>query len=281
VILKNSRLTQILISNGSDNYVKWWLVVSSERSTVSPPNRPLQSVSFVGPATAAVLEREGYDTTAITDKRVSYRLLVDVGVNPGVAAKIRREHSLSWSFRSGGDLDRRSAQIRGLGSAEAAWVAASAGNWENADESPEADDTDEQTEAVDTDGSTEAVDTGEQTEAVDTDGNPNGDLGWAAERTPWPTHSESVNPAVAGGTDASEDAISAEAAWRARSKPTPVDELAVVDAAAADRLGEAGITSVRSLATANPQQVADVLELPVPVVDEWYQAARNAVGCSE
>lgn len=212
----------------------------------------LQSVRFVGPATAAALADSGYDVTAITDKRVSYRLLVDAGVNPGVAAKIRREHSLSWSFDSGGDLDRRSTQVRGLGAAEAEWVAASAGDW-----TAEA--------AVDTDE-------GDRDESdADEDG-----AGWPTEPTPWPTHGESVAVDTAAATDGSGDAISAEAAWRARSKPTPVGELAAVDEAAVDLLAEAGINSVRSLATADPEHVADVLGLSKDVVDGWYRAARDA-----
>ena len=232
-------------------------------SSDSPESATVESVTavrFVGPATAAVLEREGYDATTITDKRVSYRMLVDAGVNPGVAAKIRREHSLSWSFDSGGDLDRRSTQVRGLGSAEAEWVAASAGDW--ADESAGDDSETDDDSAVDDDSET------------DDDGEP-------TALPPWPTHGEAVDsPAVdtatAATADGSGDAISAEAAWRARSKPTPVTELEGVDEAAADQLAEAGITSVRSLATADAEHVADVLELTKGVVDGWYRAARDA-----
>jgi hypothetical protein len=231
--------------------------VSSEDETETG-EPPLQSVRFVGPATAAVLERDGYDATAITDKRVSFRMLVEAGVNPGVAAKIRREHSLSWSFSSGGDLDQRSTQIKGLGAAEAEWVAASAGDWE----------ADSEESTVDSD----KPDSDETTETTDE---------WGVDRTPWPTHGESVD-AVTGerpgdaATDGSGDAISAEAAWRARSKPTPVAELEGVDSAAVEHLAEAGINSVRSLATADPEHVADVLELSKEVVEVWYQTAREA-----
>ena len=233
--------------------------MSSDSPESSTVEAALESVRFIGPATAAVLEREGYNATAITDKRVSYRMLVDAGVNPGVAAKIRREHSLSWSFDSGGDLDRRSTQIRGLGSAEAEWVAASAGDWEA---ESTVDETDNEAE------------TNDSVPADDT-----------SEPTPWPTHGESTvaNTATtdeAATTDGSGDAISAEAAWRARSKPTPVTDLDAVDEAAAERLAEAGITSVRSLATADPEHVADVLGLKKWVVDEWYRAAREAYDSS-
>jgi len=226
--------------------------VSSDGTESSTVETGVESVRYVGPATAAVLDREGYDATAITEKRVSYRMLVDAGVNLGVAAKIRRENSLSWSFDSGSDLDRRSEQIRGLGSAEAEWVAASAGDWE--DNSTAADEPDSTDEADDS---------------------------WGTDVKPWPTHGESsvVETATtdeAATTDGSGDAISAEAAWRAQSKPTPVTDLDAVDEAAAEQLAEAGINSVRSLATADAEHVADVLELSEAVVDEWYWAARDA-----
>ena len=229
----------------------------------------LQSVRFVGPATAAALADHGYDATAITDKRVSYRVLVEAGVNPGVAAKIRREHSLSWSFDSGGDLDRRSAQVRGLGAAEAEWVAASAGDW--------AADTDI---AGDADSDVAAGANRDETDADESDDAE----GWPNDATPWPTHGEAdtadIGVAATAATDGSGDAISAEAAWRSRSKPTPVTDLTAVDEAAADRLAEAGITSVRSLATANPEHVADVLEISQELIDGWYRAAQDAYGQS-
>lgn len=198
-------------------------------------DQPLQSLRFVGPSTAAVLDREGYDATAITGKRVSYRMLVEAGVNPGVAAKIRREHSLSWSFSSGGDLDRRSAQVRGLGRAEAAWVAASAGDWEATTEQS-TDDSD----ATETEAS-----------------------------TAWPTHGELETRPVT-------DPIIAEAAWRARSKPTPVSDLEGVDSEAVELLAEAGIISVRRLASIDVDEIVDVLEVAESDVRAWHDAARAA-----
>ena len=220
--------------------------MSSDSANPGSIERPLESIRFVGPSTAAVLRREGYDATAITDKRVSYRRLVDAGVNPGVAAKIRREHSLSWSFRSGGDLDRRSAQVRGLGSAEAAWVAASAGDWESANE-PSTDELTDESAADETPARPPST----------TD-----------EPTPWPTHGQT--------TETQREAVSAEAAWRARSTPTPVGELEAIDVETVDLLAEAGISSVRQLAAIDSERVADVLELPSTVVEEWSQAARAA-----
>ena len=203
--------------------------MSSESANPVGVDRPLQSIRFVGPSTAAVLDREGYDATAITDKRVSFRMLVDAGVNPGVAAKIRREHSLSWSFQSGDDLGRRSAQVRGLGSAEAAWVAASAGDWEAKGGSERTDD------ATGGGGSTD--DAREQPSA---------------------------------------DPIRAEAAWRARSKPTPLDELDCLDSEAVDMLSEAGIISVRRLASIGVDQIVDVLAVSESDLRAWQQAAQLA-----
>lgn len=173
-------------------------------------------VRFVGPATAAVIETADFDANAILEKRVSYELLVDAGVNHGVAARIRREHSLSWSFGgSGEDLDRRSNQIRGLRDEERAWISASAGDWKNEE--------------------------------------PNS------------------NASADGGGSAQ----AAEAAWRDRSRPDPVTHVTGIDAARAEQLAEGGITSVRSLATANPERVADVLELDVESVRKWRDAARK------
>lgn len=196
----------------------------------------LRALRFVGPATAEALSAAGYGADDLREKRVSYRMLVDAGVNPGVAAKLRRRLSLSWSFASGDDLERRSAQVRGLGSAEAAWVAASSGDWESATERGGADAADE-------------------------------------------TDSEAAWVAASGGaqTDGSGDAREAEAAWRERSKPTPVTVLDGVGADDAARLAEGGIISVRSLATADPEHVADVLELEPESVRSWYEAARERV----
>jgi hypothetical protein len=189
---------------------------TTERESSDDAPTDLIDLRFVGPATADALAAAGVGPAAVSEKRISYDQLVEAGVNPGVAAKIRREHSLSWSFTSNkSTLARRSKQVRGLGDAERAWVAASAGDW---------------------------------------------------ERT-----ATAADPAE---TDGSGDPTAAEAAWRDRSKPTPVTSLSVVDEAAAEALAEAGITSVRRLATADPERIADVLELDVETVAEWHRAAR-------
>ncbi|MDR5657067.1 hypothetical protein RH831_07720 [Halodesulfurarchaeum sp. HSR-GB] len=91
----------------------------------------LTALTHVGPATAAVLEAADIEPGDISNRQVSHAQLIDVGVNPGVAARIRREHSLPWSFDgSGDDLDRRAEQVRGLQDGEREWVAASANGWD-------------------------------------------------------------------------------------------------------------------------------------------------------
>lgn len=174
-------------------------------------------VKYVGPNTAVVIGASSFEAGDIPEKRVSYEMLVEAGVNHGVAAKIRREHSLPWSFdgSEGEDLARRSSQVRGLRDEERAWIAASSGDWEDA----------------------------EATSAASADG--------------------------------SGSASAAEAAWRDRSKPDPVTNVPDIDEERAEQLAEGGINSVRSLATADPERVADVLELDAEQVREWRDAARE------
>ena len=177
----------------------------------APPRGDLTALRFVGPATAAALAERGIEAAAIERKRVSYRMLVDADVNPGVAAKIRREHSLSWSFEGGEDLDRRSTQIRGLKDDERAWIAASSGDWE-----------------------------------------------------------ERAAPTADGGSTAAD----AERAWQKRSRPEPVTSIEGIDARLAHELAEGGITSVRSLAVADPAEVAESLALDIDRVLGWHEAAN-------
>lgn len=188
----------------------------SEEGRDDPPVDPTD-VRFVGPATAETLEAADISVDGILRKEVSYRQLVDAGINPGVATKLRREHSLPWSLTgsSSDDLDQRSNQVRGLKDGERAWVSASTGDWEATDPSE----------------------------------------------------------AVGAEADGSGEAEAAEAAWRDRSKPDPVTEVPGVSEDDAEQLAKAGINSVRSLATSNPETVADVLGLDVDVVSEWRSAA--------
>ena len=85
------------------------------------------ALQFVGPATAAVIEAAPFGAEAIRDRQVSFQELIEAGVNPGVAAKLRREYSLVWAFRwaPGANLDRRALQVTGLVDGQREWVAAS------------------------------------------------------------------------------------------------------------------------------------------------------------
>lgn len=86
----------------------------------NPTDLPL-----VGPATAAAIDDAPFDATDIADRRVSYRMLREAGVNPGIAARMRRRYSLVWSFRwhfGGDDFPDRAAQVRGLRDPERAWI---------------------------------------------------------------------------------------------------------------------------------------------------------------
>ncbi|MFB6109295.1 MAG: helix-hairpin-helix domain-containing protein [Halodesulfurarchaeum sp.] len=90
----------------------------------------LTALAQVGPATAPLLTAAGIEAGDIEERRVSHEQLLEAGVNPGVAARIRREHSLPWSLDGGGeDLDRRAEQVRGLQDGEREWVAKSAADW--------------------------------------------------------------------------------------------------------------------------------------------------------
>jgi predicted flap endonuclease-1-like 5' DNA nuclease len=75
--------------------------------------------------------------------------------------------------------------------------------------------------------------------------------------------------------DGSGEAEAAEAAWRKRSSPDPVTDVPGVTDGDAERLANAGITSVRSLATSNPETVADVLGLDAETVEQWRAAASE------
>lgn len=193
-------------------------------------------MKFVGPATAAVLEEAGITPADIEERRVTHAELVTVGVNAGVAARIRREHSLAWSTEGGEDLDRRAKQVRGLQDDEAAWVAASAGSWDDV--------------SLPSDGSAEGTET-------DTDG----EAAWREQS--WPTHGDA------------EFVDREEIAWREASKPKPVTTIAEIDDDVAARLADAGITSIRTLATADPRRVSQSLDIPEGRVRRWRNAARS------
>lgn len=96
------------------------------------PTEP-RALRHVGPATAAVLEGAPFDAADIQARRVSLRALVEAGVNPGVAERLRREYGLLWAYRwhhGGEDLPRRAANLRGAGAGERRWIAASSDSWD-------------------------------------------------------------------------------------------------------------------------------------------------------
>lgn len=218
----------------------------------------LRDLQFVGPETADVLAAAEVTREDVTSKRVSHAQLVEYGVNPGVAARIRREHSLQWSFEGGEDLDQRAEQVRGLQDDERQWVAASYGDDAEADGSGDAtaEEADWQAAAA---GGDEAV-------AVEPSNRTDGENGESAWREgSWPN----------GRVDESFERD--EAAWREASAPTPVTALDAVDGDAAAMLSRAGITSVRSLATAHVDQVADSLGVSSDRVRALRDAAREHV----
>lgn len=181
-------------------------------------------VLFVGPATVELIADADFSVSDIPERNVSYRQLLDADVNPGVATKIRREHSLPWTFEGSDseDLSRRSEQIRGLQDGERAWVAASTGDWEST--TPGTDESGAGTEAE---------------------------------------------------ADGSGEATAEEAAWRDRSEPRSVTDVSGVSEEDARELGKAGINSVRSLAAADPEMVANVLGLDVEQVTAWCEEAAD------
>lgn len=206
----------------------------SDEPRDDPPIDPTD-LRFIGPATAESLAAAGLEASGILRKDVSYRQLIDAGINPGVATKIRREHSLPWSLSgSSDDLDRRSDQVRGLQDGERAWVAASVGDWESAPSTTDAG-------------------------------------GDAQEAGDWQPSGETAE------ADGSGEAEAAEAAWRERSSPDPVTDVPGVTEGDAEQLARAGITSVRSLATANPETVADVLVFDLEKVEQWRAAASDLI----
>lgn len=209
----------------------------------------------VGEATADVLADAGIDASDLSSKSVSHSQLVAAGVNPGVAARIRREHSLQWSFEGGEDLDQRAEQVRGLQDDERQWVAASYGDEASADGGADA-------------AAGESSWRRQSPASVDEDS--------AMGDQSWPNGSDS--DAGGDGPDADSDGPDAErdeAAWREQSSPTSVTELYGVGEVTEEKLAEAGITSVRSLASASPEEVAESLALSSDRVAELKSKAEE------
>lgn len=81
----------------------------------------------VGPATAAAIEVAPFEAADVRDRAVSFADLLSAGVNPGVAARLRREYSLVWTFEwvAGAFLLQRAEQVGGLVPDQREWIAAS------------------------------------------------------------------------------------------------------------------------------------------------------------
>nr|WP_272931407.1 helix-hairpin-helix domain-containing protein [Halobacterium noricense] len=210
------------------------------------------SLKCVGPATADVLTDAGIDAGDLESKAVSHAELVDAGVNPGVAARIRREHSLQWSFEGGQDLDRRAEQVRGLHDDEREWVAASY---------------DDDEASADGSGAASAEESAWQKQPSTASGGAESDADEIEDETAWRERS------WPNGDDHDASPERDEREWREQSTPTPVTALEGVDARDAELLARAGVTSVRSLATAHVEHVADSLGVSESAVAAWKRAA--------
>jgi len=265
-----------------------------ERRAIDTPT----DLKYVGPATASAIEAAEFSARDVAEKEVSYRMLLEAGVNPGVAAKIRRHHSLAWSFDNDGDLDRRSAQVRGLQEDEAAWVADSGIGADDREDAADADAADEADAEVAEDAEIDVDEDPETEEPVfadETGADEDEEAAWVASATddvsierldPDEEDEEDEEAAwIAGATPDSDDAsatadgsgdpLAAEAAWRERSKPTPLTEVSGIGEEYADQLAEAGVTSVRSLATASPELLSDVTGISEDRLRRWHREASE------
>lgn len=98
---------------------------------------PLSEVAGVDDeATAETLREADVSARDVLDRQVSYRDLVEAGVDQTAARRLRQEHSLHYSSTLGGDLTERSDTVGNLGDNERAWISASDGDWENAEYDP-------------------------------------------------------------------------------------------------------------------------------------------------
>lgn len=146
----------------------------------------------------------------LEDKAVSYRDLVDAGVDAGVATDLRRHFSLPWTFELGSDLDERSGSVGALSSREREWVALSDGDWQ----------------------------------------------------------SNRVESSIAKPRDGRD-------VWAELDRPTPVTALPGISDDHADRLTEAGVTSIKQLTFLDARVVAEALDVDVKLVRLWRHQARE------
>ncbi|SNZ04743.1 hypothetical protein SAMN06269185_0663 [Natronoarchaeum philippinense] len=268
----------------------------------------LLDLRYVGPATASTLTDESVSPEDIRKKRISYQTLVEAGINAGVATKIRRWHSLPWTYDSEDHhLDRRSKNVRGLEDDEREWVAASS-DWR--EDAAASDDTDENARTDDdwqragdtaADGQVGDARTDDDWQRNDETGTTDSDAmadqeddrpvltagDWTptAGNQPTTEADDSDADALTSGdwspeevgdtaeTDGSGSTEARESAWRRKSRADPVTDVPSLDDDVAATLVDASVTSVRRLATADPEHVGNVLDLPTETVREWVDAA--------
>lgn len=100
----------------------------------------LEDLPSIDESTAAGLREADVTARDLLDRRVSYRDLLAADLDPETAAALRREHSLLYSSTLGADLPERSDAMEHLRGNERAWIAASDGDWENAEYDPVLDE---------------------------------------------------------------------------------------------------------------------------------------------
>jgi len=256
----------------------------------------LLELRYVGPATASTLAAESVTAADVREKRVSYQLLVDAGINAGVATKIRRWHSLPWTFDGEEHhLDRRSQNVRHLQDDEREWVAASS-DWREDDAASSGTESDGGDETALTDDDWERDGAAARDENASRgddrpvltagDWQPAGDdtrddaNASADAASDDPLTDGDWTPDDVGGaaeTDGSGSARARESAWRREARADPVTAIPGLDEDVAATLVDASVTSARRLATADPEHVGKVLDLPTETVREWVDAASNYV----
>lgn len=99
-------------------------------------DRCLEDLPSVDDATAERLRAADVSARDLLERRVSYQDLLAADVDAETAATLRREHSLLYSSTLGADLPERSDAMEHLRGNERAWIAASDGDWENAEYDP-------------------------------------------------------------------------------------------------------------------------------------------------
>lgn len=253
----------------------------------------LIELRYVGPATATTLAAESVTYDDVREKRVSYQMLVEAGINAGVATKIRRWHSLPWTFDGEEHhLDRRSKNVRHLQDDEREWVAASS-DWreDGAASSEDGRESDDESGAALTDDDWERDDSNGQDDADDRpvltagDWQPAGDdaddaAASASAASGDPLTEGDWSPDEVGDaaeTDGSGSVVARETAWRREARADPVTAVPELDEDVAATLVDASVTSARRLATSDPEHVGKVLDLPTETVREWVAAAADYV----